>query len=175
MTDVYESPLPFLASSVRNASEASALVDVDLLYKRHEVLHDHLLACCTRERDLLRTQSALMRRADGNPQLLAAAALCASLLKSIRANIDLIVSEVEEVLSALSKSARGIQQFAEANEALAGELAEAGGAPALADAKKRAWLVEASLVHRMDTMLDTLRARLNQAEGCECTGQQTPV
>ena len=162
MTSVFVSPLPLLASSVRNVSEASALVDVDLLVKRHEVLHNHLLACCTHERDLVRTQSALMRCAGGDPQLLAAAALCASLLITVRANIDLLVSEADEVLSGVSKSARGIQQFAEANEALAVELAEEGGAPALALAKKRAWLVEASLVHRMDAMLGALRARLNE-------------
>jgi len=78
-------PLPLLASSVRNASEASALVDMDLLALRHEVLHDHLLACCAHEHELQRAHDVLVRAAaNGDAQLLSASALCASALVTVR-------------------------------------------------------------------------------------------
>lgn len=152
-------PLHLLASSVRNASEATALVDVDLLALRHEVLHDHLLACCAHERELQRTHDIVTRRAAGDEhsQLRAAAALCATALATVRANIAMLVAEADEVIRGLCEST--IQRHAESNEALAAELAEEG-APMLAAAKQRLWLVEESLAHRMSRMLATLRDRM---------------
>lgn len=156
-------PLAHLASTVRNASEAAALVDVDLLALRHEVLHDHLLACCAHERDLERAHHTISRAALADPQLLAAASLCASALVTVRDNIELLVAEVDEVLQGVHEAAATVRRYAEGNEALVAELIE-DGAPCLAASKQRLWLVEESLAFRMDTMLSSLRNRMTQTE-----------
>ena len=163
----FEPPLALLASSVRNASEAAALVDIDILALRHEVLHDHLLACCAHEHELEQARCKLARvAADGDQQLVAASALCMSALATVRGNIELLVTEADEVLCSVRESARTIRRYAESNEALAAELAEEG-APALAAAKQRLWLVEESLAHRMDSMLAALSERLLSHEELE--------
>ena len=68
-------PLELLAGSVRNGREAAALVDIDTLALKHEVIHDHLLASCAHERELERLQRALADGGTADPQLLAAAPL----------------------------------------------------------------------------------------------------
>ena len=149
--------LPFaLLSSVRNVRESRALVELDLQALSLEVLHDHLLAACAHEYALERLRSALCI-AD-SAQLHAASALCASALATTRHNICLLVAETDDVLRTASECASTVRQYAESNEALAVELAEEG-APTLAAAKERLWLIEASLVHRVSCLLASLRER----------------
>ena len=163
VSNSFAPPLALLASSVRNASEATALVDIDLLALRHEVLHDHLLACCVHERELQRARDAFTRAAAaGDAQIRPAAVLCASALESVRSNIDLLVAEADEVLQGVRDSMGTIRRLAESNEAFAAELAEEG-TPSLAAAKQRLWLVEESLAHRMNRMLTSLRERMTTA------------
>ena len=157
-------PLALLASSVRNASEAAALVDIDMLALRHEVLHDHLLACCAHEQELERAHHSISHAAVADPQLLTAAALCAGALETVRRNVSLLVREVEEVLHCVCEAEGTIRRYAEGNETLAAELVEEG-APGLGAAKQRLWLVEESLAYRMSAMLAGLREKMAEGEG----------
>ena len=154
-------PLHLLSSTVRNQTEASALVDIDLLALRHEVLHDHLLTCCAHEQALSQAHQAISRNASSDPQLHAAAALLASALATIRGNITQLVAEADEVLHGVAECAGVARRYAEGNETLAAEVAE-GGAHALAAQKQRLWLIEESLAYRMNSQLDSLRGRMSE-------------
>ena len=170
MSHSFAPPLPLLASSVRNAREAASLVELDVLAVRHEVIHDHLLACCAHERRLEALHSRALAAAD--PQLLAVAALCATALATVRRDIGLLVAEADEVLKGVAEKEGTIKRYAESNEALAAELAEEGGAHSLAAAKERLWLIEESLVHRMGSTLSSLAGRIEQASSVDAAAAQ---
>ena len=86
--------------------------------------------------------------------------MCASALATVRANIELLVAEADQVVRGLHESASTIRRYAETNEALVAELTEDGAPSALAAAKQRLWLVEESLAYRMDRMLSSLHGRM---------------
>ena len=116
----------------------------------------------------LRETTWIATPTDALSSFLVGAALQPAALATVRANIDMLVTEIDEVLRGVAESASTVRRYAEGNEALAAELSEEG-APALAAAKQRLWLVEESLAYRMDSVLQSLRERL-AAEGASGGG-----
>ena len=173
-------PLPLMDGFVRNASEAAALVRLDYESIKYEVLHDHLLGCCAHERELMRLHSVLALATGGTPlhayeadaasadatataRLRAALVLCEQALAATRRSIDRIVVDIDELVKQVDQSATTLRRYAESNEAFVREIQEAGtdaAPPALASTKQQLWLVEESLVARVDATLAALRARL---------------
>ena len=147
-------PIHILAGHVRNKKEAQTLIGMDCRVAQHELLLDHLLACCAHERELARALRAIDTCSQRDlTSLNGPRALISSALDTVRCNIDSLVAEIDGVLCGLSESAHVLKQYAESNEALALELLEEGSAPSVAAAKQRLWLVEESLCARVETTI----------------------
>lgn len=151
---------PLLASHVRNAREASLLVDLDCLEARQSLLLNHLMACCAHDRHLRLVESALTVYGSGEAQLRAASALICTALATIRRDVAALLAEMDSLLKHVTECHYLLQGYSASNEVLAIELAEEGAAPGIAAAKQRLWLIEESLVTRIESVLGPLQRQL---------------
>ena len=143
-------PMHLLAGLVRNAREAQALVALDVNAIQRQTTLDHLLACCSHQHELERLHDALLA-SPPDPKLNAAVALVSVVLAGVHADIDTLLSKADAELWTMSKTLRSeIDWFRSANASLVDELQGCGP---VAAAKERLWLIEESLLLRIDNVL----------------------
>ena len=156
-----------LGNLVRNAREAQAIVQLDVNAIRQQCIYDHLLACCAHERELKQLHFDLCTA--GDPKLNAAAALVDVARTATRANVQELMDLADQSLKEVASVRSTLDWFRAANQSLVDELKTEGYAP-LAAAKERLWLIEESLVYRIDGVLDELRSLATAADtAAACT------
>ena len=164
--------LQLLEGHVRNPREARALVALDVSAVRQSAILDHLLACCAHERELARLLDELAHRrhavnaGDGveDPKLNAAVALVTVGLDAVRADLNALLPLASAELDAIVKLRGELDWFRSCNQSLVEELQREG--VALAASKERLWLVEESLLLRLDGTIRSLASAVTAREPC---------
>lgn len=145
-------PFPLLAGLVRNENEAAALVHMDVLSLQAEAIQEHREASACYNLALAGTISEEMelRLGANDPESTnATLALLLNGLHSVYHADALLRARAAEVDLGLREKAARLHEHAESNRVTAAELQEEAGCGALAAKKRRLWLVEEALCHRM--------------------------
>jgi hypothetical protein len=145
-------PFTLLAGLVRNEKEAAALVQLDVLSLQAETIQEHREASACYSLALAGTISEeieLRLRANDPESTNAALALLLNGLHSVQRAEGLLHARAAEVALGLREKAARLHEHAESNRVTAAELQEEAGCGALAAKKRRLWLVEEGLFHRL--------------------------
>lgn len=157
-------PMHLLAGHVRNAREARAMVSLDVHAVRQQAICDDLLACFAQEHELVRLHRLLAAgavdyakiRAGDDVKLRAAVPLVEFALATVRAGIRGLLSRADATLEHLAELRSELDWFRSANQSLVEELQGENCGP-LAEAKEQLWLIEESLLRRVEGLLEPRR------------------
>jgi hypothetical protein len=141
-------PFPLLAGLVRNEKEAAALAQLDVLSLQAEAIREHLEASACYNYALAGTISEEIVFNDPESTNAALALLLNGLHSVYRADA-LLQRCAAEVELRLREKAAQLHEHAEINRVTVAELQEEVGCGALAAKKRRLWLVEEGLCHRV--------------------------
>lgn len=140
-------PFPLIAGTVRNPREAAALAELDVLAIKEECLLEHLCATALYARTLDDAVESISK--DGSdPATGPAVTLLQAAQEALQQGDGWLRECAEGVMQQMAACQLLLKSLAEINHSLHAELQEEG-CEALAKNKRRLWLVEESLCHRV--------------------------
>lgn len=149
-------PFPLIAGLVNNEAEAAALVQLDVLSLQSEVIQEHLAATACYN-CALRDATAGLAREAGPASTNTALALLLGGMRGLQEGTTVLRSRAAEVAGRMQEVEAKLHFYAERNQGLAADLqqeAGCGAVVAVVAKKRRLWLVEEGLCHRIKQQRD---------------------